>query len=126
MTTEPDKTPEESGPQPPKRKLNGRLFTKENAKAFSITANQAKKARAEMRRQLLKAAIDEGIDKYFVQAIKTGDEKLMNIVEKATKLVGLQHDQSEDAVANKLEVKADANVKTKHDGTINIVFKDAT
>ena len=111
---------------PVKRKApRGTPFTKENAKAFSLTANQAKRARAEMRRKLLKTVIDEGLEKYFAEAIKNADEKMMNVIEKASKLTGVDFTSSEESV-QRLDVKADANLKTQHTGDINITFKDAT
>lgn len=111
--------------KPAKKMPRGRPFTKENAKEFSVTANNAKRVRAEMRRKMLQVAIDAGIDKYYASALKTGDDKHMAVVEKAMKLVGLDFAQSEDSV-QRIDAKVDANVKAKADTTLNITFKDAS
>lgn len=95
----------------------------------SVTAKQAQEAsvrarnmRKAMRAQLLQAAVDEGIDKLFQQAIKKKDMDLLEIVEKSLKLTGLDFASSEDAV-QKLDVKSDNKVSAS--GPINITFSDA-
>lgn len=95
----------------------------------SVTAKQAQEAsvkarnlRKAMRAQLLEAAVNEGIDKLFQQAIKKKDKDLLEIVEKSLKLTGLDFASSEDAV-QKLDVKSDNKVTAS--GPINITFSDA-
>jgi len=95
----------------------------------SVTAKQAQEAsvkarnmRKAMRAQLLQAAVDEGIDKLFQQAIKKKDMDLLEIVEKSLKLTGLDFASSEDAV-HKLDLKSDNKVTAS--GPINITFSDA-
>lgn len=113
----------------PKRKSNGRPFTKENAKAMQLSAAKAKKMRKEARAQMLQAmctSLDLG--KELVDAIKKNDLTKISIVDKALHIVGLQHDQSEDAIAQKisLNAKTDANVNARVElPNINITFEDA-
>ena len=113
----------------PKRKSNGRPFTKENAKAMQLSAAKAKKMRKEARAKMLQAmctSLDLG--KELVDAIKKNDLTKISIVDKALHIVGLQHDQSEDAIAQKisLNAKTDANVNAKEElPNINITFEDA-
>lgn len=112
----------EPGEKPAKKMPRGRPFTKENAKEFSVTANNAKRVRAEMRRKMLQVAIDAGIDKYYASALKSGDDKHMSVVERAMKLVGIDFAQSEEAV-QRVNVKADVDAKT--DTKLEIIVKDA-
>ena len=113
----------------PKRKSNGRPFTKENAKAMQLSAAKAKKMRKEARAKMLQAmctSLDLG--KELVDAIKKNDLTKISIVDKALHIVGLQHDQSEDAIAQKisLNAKTDANVNARVElPNINITFEDA-
>lgn len=109
---------------PPRSPKSGALLKPFN----SVTAKQAQEAsararslRKQMRAQLLEAAIqDAKIGDLYVKAIKTKDADLMKLVETGLKIVGLTHDQSEEAVT-KMEVKTDAKVDSK----LEIVVKDA-
>lgn len=112
---------------PPRSPKSGALLKPFN----SVTAKQAQEAsararslRKQMRAQLLDAAIqDAKIGELFVKAIKTKDADLMKLVETGLKIVGLTHDQSEDAAAQKIDLKSDNKVATS--GTLNITFSDA-
>lgn len=113
----------------PKRKSNGRPFTKENAKAMQLSAARAKKMRKEARAKML-AAMCTSLDlgKELVDAIRKNDLTKITIVDKALHIVGLQHDQSEGAVAQKisLNAKTDSNVNARVElPNINITFEDA-
>ena len=116
-------------PPKPKRKSPGRPFTKENAKAMQLSAAKAKRLRKEARAKMLAALttrLDLGDELY--RAMHSKDEKYLGMIEKATRLVGLQHDQSEDAIAQKisLNAKTDANVNARVElPNINITFEDA-
>lgn len=109
----------------PKRKSPGRPFTPENAKQFALSAAKAKKLRKEARAKMLLALttkLDMGEELY--RAMYNQDDKYLGMIERATRLVGLQHDQSPDAVAQKLQVSANANVKK--DSTVKLVIEDFT
>lgn len=106
-------------------KVRGRPITKETAKAMQMSSTRAKKARKEARLKML-AALTERLDlgEELYKAMAARDSDYLNMIERATKLVGLQHDQSPEAIAQKLEVKADATVTPKRDIVIN--FRKAT
>lgn len=110
----------------PKRKSNGRPFTKENAKAMQLSAARAKAMRKEARAKML-AAMCTSLDlgKELVDAIKKNDLTKISIVDKALHIVGLQHDQSEDAIAQKLQVNTKSDVKAKVDNTLHFIIEDA-
>ena len=113
----------------PRRRGPGRRITKENAKEMAISAAKAKAMRKEARAKML-AALTNDLDlgKELLKAMKGKDEKYLGMIEKATRLVGLQHDQSEDAIAQKisLNAKTDANVNARVElPSINITFEDA-
>lgn len=111
--------------QKPKRKSPGRPFTKENAKAMQLSAAKAKKLRKEARAKMLAALttkLDMGEELYL--AMYNKDEKYLGMIERATRLVGLQHDQSPDAVAQKIALDAKANVKK--DSTVKLIIEDMT
>lgn len=106
----------------PKRKSNGRPFTKENAKAMQLSAARAKAMRKEARAKML-AAMCTSLDlgKELVDAIKKNDLTKITIVDKALHIVGLQHDQSPDAQAQKISL--DAKTDNKVSGNVNITVK---
>ena len=115
---EPSKTPEK-----PKKKLPGIPFTSETAKALKAKADAAKAMRKKVRAEMLATLCtkaDLGLELY--KAMKNGDEKAMNAIEKAIKIVGLHFDQSEESVT-KVDLKSDNKVSTS--GTLNITFRDA-
>lgn len=60
----------------------------------------------------------------MVKALKARDSNLLDIIEKAVKIIGLHYDQSEDAAKN-LNVKADVKAKGSGVVPLNIVFTDA-
>lgn len=115
---EPSNTPEK-----PKKKLPGIPFTSETAKALKAKADAAKAMRKKVRAEMLATLCtkaDLGLELY--KAMKAGDEKTMNAIEKAIKIVGLHFDQSEESVT-KVDLKSDNKVATS--GTLNITFRDA-
>lgn len=93
-------------------------FTSESSKAVQAKANAAKRLRSEMRRRLLDTVANEGLEKYLAKAIKSGDEKLMNIVMNASKLTGVDFAASEEAVQ-----RVQANVDAKTDNKVEVVVK---
>ena len=98
-------------------------FTVLNAKQAQEASVRARNLRKAMRAQLLDAAINDAkVGELFVKAFKTRDVELMKLVETGMKIVGLTHDQSEEAV-QKIDIKSDNKVATS--GTLNITFSDA-
>ena len=114
--------------QPKKRgnlaTLRPQPFTPETAKAAAARSAYCRAVRAEMRKRLLEAAVDAGIDKIYAKALKSGDIDAMTVAREGMKLVGLDFQSSEEAV-QRVDVKADAKVNAKTDTTLNITFKDA-
>lgn len=89
-------------------------FTAMNAKQAQEASVRARNLRKAMRVQLLESAINDAkVCELFVKAFKTRDMELMKLVETGMKLVGLTHDQSEDAAAQKIDLKSDNKVDGK-------------
>lgn len=106
----------------PRRRGPGRRITKENAKEMAISAARARMMRKEAREKML-AAMCTSLDlgKELVDAIKKNDLTKITIVDKALHIVGLQHDQSPDAQAQKISL--DAKTDNKVSGNVNISIK---
>lgn len=103
---------------PPRSPKSGALlkpFNSVTAKAAQEASVRARNLRKQMRAKILQAAVDEGIDKLFQQAIKKKDKDLLELVEKGLKLTGLDYASSEDAI-QKLDIKSD----NKTDAKVNI------
>lgn len=111
-------------PQKPK-KPRGRPITSENARQMAISAAKAKKIRKDARNQML-ATLTTRLDlgDELVKAWQMCDEKQMNLIEKALRIVGLHHDQSPDAQAQKIALDAKASVKK--DSTVKLILEDMT
>ena len=60
----------------------------------------------------------------MVKAFKAHDDAQMALIEKALRIVGLTHDQSEEGKVQKLDVKSDVSAKITAPN-LNITFKDA-
>lgn len=109
----------------PPRKSPGRPFTKENAKQMQLSAAKAKRMRKEARAKMLQAMCTKlDLGEQLVDAINKNDLTKMNIVEKALIIVGLTHNQSSEAVAQKLNVEAKTDSKVTGFGNLNITFTD--
>lgn len=102
---------------PPRSPKSGALlkpFNSVTAKQAAAASARARALRKQMRAQLLEAAIqDAKIGDLYVKAIKTKDADLMKLVETGLKIVGLTHDQSEEAAAQKIDLKSDSKVDGK-------------
>lgn len=111
-----------SAEKPQKKKPRGRPITSENAKQMAISAAKAKKIRKDARNRMLATLtteLDLGVE--LVKAWKHCDDKQMALIEKALRIVGLHHDQSPDAVAQKIAL--DAKTDNKVSGNVNITVK---
>lgn len=108
------------------KKVRGRpIQPGEMAKRMQLSAARAKKLRKEARAKML-SALTESMDlgQELLKAMKGQDEKYLGMIERATRLVGLQHDQSPDAIAQKISLDAKANVKK--DSTVKLILEDMT
>ena len=100
--------------------VRGRPITKENAKQYQLSAARAKKLRKEARMKMLAALTDKmDLGEELFKALQEKDESYLGMIVTATRLVGLQHDQSSEAMAQRMEIKADSNVN----GHVNITVK---
>lgn len=116
-------SPASAEPIAPK-KVIGRPFTKENARQMQLSAAAAKKRRKETRLKMLAALTDDlDLREEMLKALKTKDEQYLGMLVTATKLVGLQWEQSDEGREQRFNVKSDATVKT--DGAIKFVIEDA-
>ena len=112
---------------PPRSPKSGALlkpFNSVTAKQAAEASARARNIRKQVRARLLDAAVNEGkIDELFLKALKSKDPDQLALVERALKIVGLLHDQSEDAVT-KLKVDATTDNKTALTGKIEFVLPE--
>lgn len=96
-----------------KRKCNGRLIQPgEMARQYQLSAAKAKALRKEARAKMLRALTEKlDLGEELLKAMKKGDDKYLAMIEKATHLVGLTHEQSEEAIAKRLDIKTDNTTK---------------
>lgn len=110
--------------QPKKRgnlaTLRPQPFTTETAKAAAARSAYCRAVRAEMRKKLLEAAVDAGIDKIYAKALKSGDIDAMTVAREGMKLVGLDFASSEEAVQ-----RVQTKVESKTDNTVKVVIEEA-
>lgn len=100
--------------------VRGRPITKETAKAMQMSSARAKKLRKEARMKMLSALTDRlDLGEELFKALHEKDESYLGMIVTATRLVGLQHDQSSEALAQRMEIKSDSNVK----GNVSITVK---
>lgn len=103
-----------------KRKMPvGRKFNAMNAKEAQEASVRARNIRKQIRAQMLDTLVnnmDFGVE--MLKAIKKGDIDQVQLLETALKIVGLTHNQSEEAVQN---IKVDANVDANVDATVKTV-----
>lgn len=111
-----DSSIKQSAKNPPRSPRSGAIlkpFNSVTAKQAAEASARARNVRKQVRARLLDAAVNEGhIDELFLKALKSKDPDQLALVEKALKIVGLLHDQSEDAVKTGLSVKASTSSET--------------
>lgn len=104
------------------KEANLKPFTPMTAKQAAEASARARSIRKQMRAQLLEAAINDAkVGELYVKAFKTRDPDLMKLVETGLKIVGLTHDQSEEAV-NRMHIDATTDNKTELSGEIKFVL----
>lgn len=103
-----------------KRKMpTGIPFTALTAKQAQEASVRSRNLRKQVRAQMLDTLVnnlDFGAE--LLKAIKKGDTDQINLLQTAMKIVGLTHDQSEDAV-QKIDIKSDNKVDSKLEVTIS-------
>lgn len=93
-------------------------FTPDTAKTAAARSAYCRAVRAEMRKKLLEAAVDAGIDKIYAKALKSGDVNAITVAREGMKLVGLDFASSEEAVQ-----RTEAKVDAKNDTKLEVVVK---
>ena len=107
------------------RKVRGKPITKENARQMQLSAAAARKRRKEARIKMLDALTGElDLGQELVKAMKTKDEQYLDMIVTATRLTGLQWDQTDEAREQRLAFKGDVNAKT--DTKVKLVIEDLT
>lgn len=115
-----DVTEETTEVKPKKRGAPQNLipYTPETAKEASKRAAYCRTLRAQMRKKLLEAAVDAGIDKIYAKALKSGDVNAITVAREGMKLVGLDFASSEESVQ-----RTEAKVDAKTDNKVEIVVQ---
>lgn len=111
--------------EPPKKKVRGRPFTKENAAEMGARGRNTRKLRKEARDKMFLTLVNKlDLGEELIKAIQRGDETLITVLDKAVKMVGLHYDQSEESTQN-IKVESKSDVKMKVAPALNITFSDA-
>lgn len=103
------------------------VLTPMKAKELAALSNKVQALRKQMRAKILQAAVDEGIDQYYVRALKSLDLDGIAVVEKAMKLVGLDFSSSDEAPKSGVSVKAsttgETGDKTPEQSQLNVAIE---
>lgn len=105
-----------------KKKLmpRGRRFTPMTSRQAQEAAVRARAIRKQVRAEMLDTLVNNmNFGEELIKAMKKGDRKKIEVIQTALRIVGLTHDQSEDAVS---KVQVDANVDSKADVAAKIEF----
>lgn len=110
-----------------REKQNANLikFTPLNARQAQEASVRARNIRKQVRAQMLETLVnnmDFGAE--MLKAMKKCDLDKINLLQTAMKIVGLTHDQSEDAI-NKLQIDAKTDNTTAVSGKIEFVLPTA-
>lgn len=94
-------------------------FTVMNAKQAQEASVRARNLRKQVRAEMLNKVVSNyDFGDELTKALKKGDLDKVTLLKEAMRLIGLQHDQSEEAVT-KMEVKTDAKVDSKLEVSIS-------
>lgn len=94
-------------------------FTVLNAKQAQEASVRARNLRKQVRADMLNKVVSNyDFGEELTKALKKGDLDKVTLLKEAMRLIGLQHDQSEEAVT-KMEVKTDAKVDSKLEVSIS-------
>lgn len=88
-------------------------FTVMNAKQAQEASVRARNLRKQVRAEMLNKVVSNyDFGDEMVKALKKGDLDKVTLLKEAMRLIGLQHDQSEEAV-QKIDLKSDSKVDAK-------------
>lgn len=106
-----------------KRKTLPQLFTPMSAKQAQEASVKARNLRKQVRADMLNKVVQSyDFGEELTKALKKGDLDKVELLREAMKLIGITHDQSEEAV-QKIDIKADT--KTNLVGGVQIEFTEA-
>jgi hypothetical protein len=119
--------PEPAGAENTAKKLRGKPITKETARAYQMSSTQAKRRRKETRMKMLAALTDRlDMGEELYKALADKDPVYLEMIEKATRLVGLRWEDSEEGREQRFKVDTKADISAKLQApSLNITFKDA-
>lgn len=96
-----------------KREQNLVKFTPMTSKQAQEAAVKARNIRKQVRAEMLNKVVQNyDFGDEMVKALKKGDLDKVTLLKEAMRLIGLQHDQSEEAV-QKIDLKSDNKVDAK-------------
>lgn len=99
------KNSEQTGEKKPNTRPQA--FTPMNARQAQEASVRSRNLRKQVRAQILNTIVTElDLGQELKKAIVTGDLDRVNLLQTAFKMIGLNHDQSEDAVKSGISVKA--------------------
>lgn len=117
-----EQEPVDAGNAP--RKVRGRPITKETARAYQMSSTQAKRRRKETRMKMLAALTDRlDMGEELYKALAKKDPIYLDMIEKATRLVGLRWEDSDEGREQRFNLKADTKSDVKTSGKLEIEVK---
>lgn len=97
-----------------KREQNLVKFTPMTSKQAQEAAVKARNIRKQVRAEMLNKVVSNyDFGEELTKALKKGDLDKVTLLKEAMRLIGLQHDQSEEAAAQKIDLKSDNKVDGK-------------
>lgn len=111
-------------PSTERKPRGGVRITKETARQYSLSAAAAKRRRKEARMKILAALTAEDVDLgvELMAALRAHDGDQISNIEKALKIAGMHHDQSDEALAQRFEVNSKSEVKS--DNTLRVTIEE--
>lgn len=104
---------ESNGGKVDKRKTLPQLFTPMTAKQAQEASVKARNLRKQVRADMLNKVVQSyDFGEELAKALKKGDLDKVELLREAMKLIGITHDQSEEAV-QKIDIKSDNKVDSK-------------
>ena len=112
-------THSEAASEPKKKRVLPQAFTPMNARQAQEASVRARNLRKQVRAQMLTTLVNNmDFANEMLKAVKQCDNKKIEVIQTALRIVGLTHDQSEEVV-NKIQL--DANVDAKTETTVKTV-----
>lgn len=104
---------EATGEKKPKN-TRPQAFTPMNARQAQEASVRARNLRKQVRADMLNKVVQNyDFGEELTKALKKGDLDKVTLLKEAMRLIGLQHDQSEEAAAQKIDLKSDNKVDAK-------------